>query len=261
MMATKPAMTTIFMAQARRPQDAASTRERSTRTFLRRVTPALAALVAIGVCLAAGNWQRGRMVQKEALGAQMSAAQAAVRVPLPEGVADWNAWRFRAVEARGTFDASRQFLVDNKVHRGRAGYHVVTPLRLADGRAVLVDRGWIAAGATRAELPVVPVPEAAVVVHGRLNVPPADYVELAHSAPERGVWQNLDPARFATATGLEVLPVVIEVTQDAGDGLAREWPRPDAGADKHRIYMLQWYAFAALAAGLWGWFAWRGLRP
>jgi surfeit locus 1 family protein len=34
----------------------------------------------------------------------------------------------------------------------------------------------------------------------------------------------------------------------------REWPRPDAGVEKHLIYMVQWYAFAALAFGLWAWF-------
>jgi len=200
------------------------------------------------------------MQQKEALGAALDAAQAAPVAPFPAGAADWGAWRFRRVEASGAFDAARQFLVDNKVHRGRAGYHVVTPLLLAGGGAVLVDRGWIAAGATRLDVPAVPVPQGEVVVRGRINVPAADYVELAASPPERGVWQNLDPARFAQATGLAVPPVVIEATAGAGEGLAQEWPRPDSGANKHRMYMLQWYAFAALVAVLWGALAWRGRR-
>jgi surfeit locus 1 family protein len=93
-----------------------------------------------------------------------------------------------------------------------------------------------------------------------VHIPATDYVELARSAPERGVWQNLDPARFTQATGLAVPPVVIEAIGGAGDGLAREWPRPDSGANKHRMYMLQWYAFAVIVAGLWAWFAWRGTR-
>ena len=51
-----------------------------------------------------------------------------------------------------------------------------------------------------------------------------------------------------------MLPVVIEATSPAGPedaALALDRPAPDAGVDKHRIYMVQWYAFAALAAGLW----------
>jgi surfeit locus 1 family protein len=227
---------------------------------VRRVLPALAALCALVVFVAAGNWQRGRMQQKEAMGAALDAALAAPAVPFPAGAADWDAWRFRSVDALGTFDATRQFLVDNKVRHGRAGYHVVTPLLLSGGGAVLVDRGWIAPGATRLDVPAVPVPQGEVVVRGRINLPAADYVELATSPPERGVWQNLDPKRFAQATGLAVPPVVIEAIAGAGEGLAQEWPRPDSGANKHRMYMLQWYAFAALVAVLWGALAWRGRR-
>ncbi|HEX4885744.1 MAG TPA: SURF1 family protein [Casimicrobiaceae bacterium] len=219
--------------------------------------PGVATLAAIVVFVAAGNWQRGRMHQKEAWGEQLAAAEAAPPVPLPRDVPDWSAWRFRAVELAGTFDAQRQFLLDNKVQRGRVGYHVVTPIVLDDGRAVLVDRGWVPGGATRAEVPAVPVPAGRVVLSGRLNLPPQGYVELAATAPERGVWQNLDPARFAAATGLAVLPVVVEATQGAGEGFVREWPRPEVGTEKHRIYMMQWYAFAAMAAGLWLWFTFR----
>ena len=53
---------------------------------------------------------------------------------------------------------------------------------------------------------------------------------------------------------------MIEATLPTGgdDWLARDWPAPDFGIERHRIYMVQWYAFAALALGLWAWFV---LRP
>ena len=63
---------------------------------------------------------------------------------------------------------------------GRAGYQVVTPLRLDDGRVVLVNRGWIAAGATRAEPPREAPPPGRVVVVGRLNATPG-YFEFDHA--------------------------------------------------------------------------------
>jgi surfeit locus 1 family protein len=219
----------------------------------RRVLPTVAMVAAVAVCVAAGNWQRGRMAQKQAQGERFAAATAAPADALPVGVGDWSAWRFRQVELAGRYDAMRQILIDNKVHAGRAGYHVVTPLLLDDGRAVLVDRGYVPAGATRAELPVVPPPAGDVRVRGRVNVPPADYVELREAPPQGVVWQNLDPAKFGASTGLAVLPIVVEATE-GDDRLVRDWPRPDAGTEKHRIYMVQWYAFAALAFGLWAWF-------
>lgn len=223
--------------------------------------PTVAAALAIALFIAAGNWQRGRMDQKLALRAQLDAAAAQAPVPLPDR-ADWEAWRYRPVTASGTFDAAHQILLDNRVVSGRPGYEVVTPLKLADGRVVLVNRGWIQGGATRDVLPTAVPPPAAVTVEGRVNVPTARYLELREGAVEGALWQNLDPGRFAQATGLPVLPIVIEQTRalDAADTLARAWPAPDVGADKHRIYMLQWYAFAALTAFLWLFFTFRRKR-
>ncbi|MBK7742837.1 MAG: SURF1 family protein [Betaproteobacteria bacterium] len=216
--------------------------------------PVAAALVAAAVFVSAGNWQGRRMHEKERLRAQFDAAAVADAAPLPavDAAADWAAWRYRPVRVEGEFDGARQILVDNRIHGGRAGYHVVTPLRLADGRAVLVNRGWVAQGATRADLPAVPSPSGRVVVDGRINLPASGYLEFDSRAPDGVLWQNLDPARFAAATGLAVLPIVIEATgaTAAADRLVREWPAPDFGIDKHRIYRVQWYALAGLAVGL-----------
>ena len=81
-------------------------------------------------------------------------------------------------------------------------------------------------------------------------------------APAGPVWQNLDPARVAQATGIALLPIVVEHTapMSGADNLVRAWPAPDLGVEQHRIYMVQWYLFAALAAGLWLFFYLRRSR-
>ncbi|HEY5861576.1 MAG TPA: SURF1 family protein [Casimicrobiaceae bacterium] len=226
----------------------------------RRVLPTLATIAGVAVFIAAGNWQRGRMDEKARLRAQLDAATAAAPVPVPTGVSDWAAWRFRPVVATGTFDAARQILIDNKVQAGVVGYAVITPLTLGDGRIVLVDRGFVPGGASRAMLPNVPPAGGMVTVRGRLNVPPAGYFEFGRAVPEGPVWQHLDPRRFTEATGVAVLPIVVEATVPTGgdDALVRDRSSPDFGIEKHWIYMLQWYSFAALAIALWLWF-W--LRP
>jgi surfeit locus 1 family protein len=232
-----------------------------SRGLARRVLPTLATIVGIAVFVAAGQWQQRRMHEKEELRAQQDAAALApplVLDLLPDAT-DWAALRYRNVSAAGTFDAKRQILVDNRVHDERVGYHVVTPLTLQDGRTVLVDRGWIAQGLSRSELPAAPPPQGAVKVVGRIAIPSRGYLELERDTATGPVRQNLDPARFAAASGVTVLPIVIEETASsgAGDDLVRDWPAPDFGIDKHRIYMMQWYAFAALAAGLWLYFRFR----
>ena len=219
--------------------------------------PTLLAVIAVALFVAAGNWQRDRMQQKEALGQQLATTAGMPPVSLPAGEIDWRTWRFRTVDVSGRYVTDQQFLVDNRIHAGRAGYHVVTPLAVDDGRIVLVNRGFVAAGPTRDVLPVAPAPEGPVKVRGRVNPAPAKFLELGDNVPRRGVWQNLDPQRFAAASGLRVMPIVIEQIDGPSNGLVRHWPRPDAGTDRHRIYMMQWYAFAALAAGLWAWFTFR----
>jgi len=215
----------------------------------------VATVAAVAVFVAAGQWQGRRMHEKETLRAQLDAAAAQPPLQLSTlgADADWEALRYRNVVLSGTYDARRQVLVDNRVHEGRAGYHVVTPLALPDGRTILVNRGWTPQGASRAAPPAAPPPAGTVTVVGRIATPATGFVELGSAAPAGNVWQNLDPARFTAATGLTVLPVIVEATRAPvpDDGLVRDWPPPDFGIEKHRIYMVQWYAFAALALVLW----------
>jgi surfeit locus 1 family protein len=234
-------------------------RNAAGRERLMRVLPTLATIVVVTIGVLAGNWQRDRLAQKVALGEQVAAAAKMAPVPLPRDVQSWPAWRFRNVEVVGRYDATRQILLDNRVHGGRVGYHVVTPLRMPDGRNLLVNRGFVAAGPTRAVLPDAPPPEGQVTVRGRVNMP-ARFLELGEPEKQRVVWQNLHPERYAQAMGIDVLPIVVEALGGPPDGLVRDWPPPNVDTGPHRAYMLQWYTFAALALGLWLWFTLRRLR-
>jgi len=191
---------------------------------------------AAGVAL--GNWQSGRAAQKRAAGAAVE------RLAL-----------------RGVFVERFTVLLDNKLHRGRPGYHVVQPLRVAGPAAgaaehVLVNRGWIAAGPRRDALPVVRTPAGEVGVEG---------VKLARfpramdtGAPPQGrVWQNATVESFAAWSGLRLAPFVLEQHSATDDGLLREWPAPDTGIEKHESYALQWYALAALSVVLFLALGWR----
>jgi surfeit locus 1 family protein len=224
------------------------------------VLPTFVTLVAVALFVVAGNWQRARFEAKEALRAQIDSASAAMPVAMPANVDDWASWRFRPVIATGRFDPQHQILIDNRVHQGSVGFDVVTLLRLDDGRMALVNRGFVAGGPSRDALPNVPPPDGVVAVRGRINIAADHYFELSHETPTGSLWQHLEPRRYAAATGLPILPIVIESTAPiAGETpLIRDWPAPDFGIERHRIYMVQWYTFAALALLLWAWFV---LRP
>ena len=221
--------------------------------------PTLAAFITIALCVTAGNWQHRRMLEKVALLAKITAAKTAPAAPLPTGVSNWNEWRFRAVTLDGEFDARHQILIDNAQHAGRVGYDVVAPLLLRDGRAVLVDRGFVPVGASRANLPSPPIPAGQVTITGRIDIPSRRYLELGtHVTPKGPLWQHVDTNEFAQATGVSVLPIVVRDIGQHANGLVQDDALPETGIEKHQSYMLQWYTFAALAAGLWLWFS---VRP
>jgi surfeit locus 1 family protein len=232
----------------------------ASRRFRPGRWPTLATIGFVILTVALGNWQRHRAAEKEALAAEFATAAAQPPVELTTREEDAARLRFRAVRASGEYDAAHQIFIDNKVHAGRPGFHVVAPLRLgASSRYVLVDRGWVAQGARRADLPVVPPPRGALMVIGRVNLPPQRYLELRRERASGPLWENLDIGRIAAATGLDLLPVVVEQADPVvpADGLVRDWPAPDLGAAQNVSYMVQWYSFAALAIVLWLALNWR----
>jgi len=229
------------------------------RRFRPTFWPTLGVIVLVAATVSLGNWQRHRAEEKQAQREQVDRAAREPPLELAGPVGDVAALRFRAVRIVGEFDPRRQMLIDNRVHAGRPGYEVVTPLKLAEDRFVLVDRGWVAQRATRSELPEAPPPRGEVVVEGHINLPPTRYLELRPDLCAGPVRQNLDIERIAGATGLPLLPVVIEQTGDAHDGLVRDWPPPDFGVERHRSYMLQWYSLALLGCVLWLGLNWRPL--
>jgi surfeit locus 1 family protein len=180
-----------------------------------------AAGCAAGIAL--GNWQSDRAAQKRAAGAAVE-----------------------QVALRGEWVPKYTVLLDNKVYRGRPGYQVVQPLRIAGEKYVLVNRGWVAASARREQLPEIRTPAGEVVLSGVRRERFAHSYAPVESQPGARVWQNVTVEQFAAWSGLPLESYVIEQHSALDDGLVRDWPRADLGIEMHESYALQWYSLAAL---------------
>ena len=217
------------------------------RRFRFALLPSVAALLAIALTLALGNWQSRRAEEKLALGRELDQGEQYALLALPPRRILAQDYGFRRISARGEYSAGHTILLDNKVLRGVAGYQVLTPLKIAGGDTyVLVNRGWVAAGTRRDSLPQIETPAGVQTVEGIAVVPSNRILELDAKTEEGAVWQNLVLARYAKWSGLSLQPIVLQQTSGAADRLERIWPRPDTGADKHRGYAFQWYALATL---------------
>ncbi|MEW6118552.1 MAG: SURF1 family protein [Pseudomonadota bacterium] len=214
--------------------------------------PTLAAAFFFALTLWLGNWQSGRAEDKRTLQARYDAAMLEAPIHVGPVALEPDSVLHRRIEARGRFDDAHTILLDNRVHAGRAGYHVLTPLVLdRGGMAILVNRGWVGAGPSRAVPPVPRIPPGEVDVEGMAASPQTRYIELGDAAPQGRVWQNLDMARYARTTHLTLQPVLLMQTSEQPDGLVRDWPRPDAGVAMHVSYAFQWYSLATTLAVLW----------
>ncbi len=219
--------------------------------FTPGLVPTLAAIALVALTVHLAVWQKHRAEEKLARQALFEARMREPAVQLTGAAGTAESLVYRHVRAAGRWVADRQVFVDNKVHAGKAGFEVVTPLELAGTRdAVLVDRGWIERDAAYPRAPRVEVPAGEVSVTGLATEPPARFLELGPGAISGNVFQNLTVERFREWSGMRVLPVVV-LADEAGPGLVAVTEQPDAGVEQHRQYEATWFLLAGTTLVLW----------
>lgn len=220
-------------------------------TFRPRLWPTLIALPALALLLALGFWQLERREWKQDLLAELESRQAAAPIALPQRL-DPQALEFRRVRLRGALQHERELYWAARTLDGRSGYHVLTPLRLEDGREVLLDRGWLAPEqldrATRREaLPPLEVAVVATARRGGWGGPGwASWLRPAND-PEGNRWLWPDLPAMAEAARLEAPVTRLYFVAEPG-----ELPAPPLARgsdlelrDNHLQYALFWFAMAA----------------
>lgn len=224
-------------------------------SFKPRWTFSLGFAVLLSLFLSLGFWQLRRAAEKDALAALRVQRGRDVPVLLGTGASTVEDLRYRPVIAEGEYDAAHQFLLDNRVHDQQPGYQVLTPLRLANGRAaVMVNRGWVPLGADRSELPDLRSSKTRVRLTGVADRFPAVGLRLQGAEIPAPGWPSVVqlavPERLAERLGYPVLPYQVLLDETAPDGYVRSWKEVRLSPEKNRGYALQWFLFAAVAAFL-----------
>lgn len=214
-------------------------------------------VIAVGM-LALGIWQLVRLQERRASNALISArlAAATVDVLAIDLAADPAAWEYRRARAAGEFDPAGEIVWRNQPRDGAPGVHVLTPLRLANGAAVLVDRGWIpylqAEPAVRARYAP---PLGPVEVEGVLRPPltrSADFLPgdptPAPGGPRLDAWLWTDLGAIQAQLPYRLLPVILVQSPGPGSpGLPAASSSVELSDGPHLGYAIQWFAFAAIA--------------
>ncbi len=225
------------------------------REFRPSLIPTLATFAMLPLLLWLGYWQLDRAAQKrELLSRYASGGEFVLDLNVPG--AELNGELFQQVTVRGTFDSTRQILLDGMVRDRLSGYHVLTPLRLDDGRGwLMVNRGWVAPGASRSQLPAADVQEQPRTVLGRLSTFPQAGMRLGDNLIDAGApWPRVmlypTPDEVQALFEQPVLPRIVLLDPTEQDGYVRDWTPASIPPERHLAYAAQWFAFAATLFGI-----------
>lgn len=222
--------------------------------------------VAAAVMVLLGNWQLHRYQERSAINERIDATAQKAPVPLasmlpgPVGAAPPADAAWTRVTVTGRYDPANEILARGRTVDGHVGFEVVTPLVLADGSAVLVDRGWVppAPGGAVAVPDVPAAPSGQVTLVGR--------VHLSESQPESVTRREgrLETRRIGVQRLADELPYPVYgaylLAEDVAPGLT-EIPIGHENSWQNAGYVVQWWLFAAMAVIGFGWLARREAHP
>lgn len=210
--------------------------------------PTVITIVFLWILVSLGFWQLDRAQQKRTLLAASQAGTAAAPLALNSAQTHYAGMAYRVVTAAGHFDDARQFLLDNRTHNSRVGYQLLTPFVLdASAATVLVNRGWLPLGNSREVLPNPPAPGGEQHIIARIKLPAKKIFMLAKESPQSGwPWrvQAVQLGLFEKTLGYPLMPVVLWLDSDVGDGLVRDWHPLTFGPERNTGYAVQWFALA-----------------
>lgn len=216
--------------------------------FEPKVWTILITAIAVILFLELGKWQLSRAEEKNAQHEQIEQYAKQPAIALPGTLIKLHEYQYRDVEVRGEYLFEHTIYLDNKIHQGHAGYHIITPLKIANSTLhVAINRGWIATGNDRSLLPKIPEVTGEVKITGIVVSPEIRTLKISDKLTENQVWGNFDLQRYREITDLELQPIVVLQKNEVADGLIRDWHRPDSGASKNLGYAVQWFLLAGTA--------------
>ena len=217
------------------------------RHFRPSLLPGIVVLTTLVALLSLGSWQLDRADEKQQLLDRYSRAPGLPTVDIGNFDQNWQGYQYRRIELSGEYDTHHQALLENRIHRGLAGYLVLTPFVLTDGKVVMVNRGWIAkTGDTGQQIEI---DENVSRVKGLISHPPSVGIKMGSLDDSPAGWPKTIPyvetEWMALQLARPVLPWVVLLGPHEPHGFVREWqPSVRMGPNKHKGYALQWFSLA-----------------
>ena len=159
------------------------------------------ALPVLLVLLWLGTWQLQRLEWKNQLIEDFESRATSAPIDLPVGAVGPE-MEFRRLELTGSFDHAREVFMTGRTYEGNAGFHIITPFTLNDGRIILVNRGWVSESYRKQEKREFTLVEGEVTVPAILRFPGKKGYFVPENEPENGFWFTVVPSQIVAHLGL-----------------------------------------------------------
>lgn len=226
-----------------------------------RLLPTLAFISLLVIFLGLANWQWQRAEEKRQW-LQTAEKKGREKIMGLQGLDQWDLdnLRYKRIELTGHYDARHQFLLDNQINAGKAGFFVLTPFLVAGvEHAILINRGWLPLNTKgRSILPDLSITEQEVKISGRVNKFPSVGIKLKGAEIPTNTWPSIiqvfDESQVSKKLARPVMFFQVELDGDLPNGFKREWRTSRMmSPEQHLGYALQWLALALTATGLFVW--------
>ena len=216
----------------------------------------LIVIVAVVVFVSRGVWQLRRLHDRQDFNSILVSRTAELSRPIGEVIEEFRGddelLELRTVTAVGQYSPGEEVILLARSYNGLSGHHVLTPLYLADGSAVIVDRGWVSIDLDMPGMDEFAPPEGEVTVSGILRKTEVRG-SFGPTDPADGVLTQtvrVDLERIDQQVAGDLLPVYVQLLeQDPAQAesvpAVVDLPQPSEGS--HRGYAVQWFLFALVA--------------
>ena len=216
--------------------------------FHPRLVPTLVAVPIVLLCLGLGAWQMQRLQWKLGLIAARETALQAAPAALPQTLDEARGMEFRPIAAEGVFLNDKEIYLHAISDSGREGYQILTPLLVAEGHAIFVDRGFVPTELRDPARRAAGRLSGTVRTVGLLRLPPAGRPNLflPDNRPDLDHWFWVDLPAMAAADHLDMAaPFYLDADKTPNPG---GWPQGGVTLrelpNNHLQYAITWFALA-----------------
>lgn len=221
------------------------------RPFLWLTIVALPALLTL---VGLGSWQLQRLQWKNELITNFESRVTAAPIAVPAADAGLSDVEFRRLSLNGVFQHDKEVFLTGRTYEGNAGFHVVTPFWLDDGRTILINRGWVSEDYRDPTKRAFSQTMGTVKVSGILRQPAVKGYFVPENEPDNGFWFTLRPSQINKHLGLDAAAI----DQFYADAVRTSdvVTLPIAAKTKlnlrnaHLSYALTWYGIALALIGV-----------